>query len=169
PELKKVAEIMKEDFGAIGIKTNIKIFETGALNQTIIRPRKYDSLLFGEIIGKDLDLFAFWHSSQRNDPGLNVSQYASLKADKILEDSRNISDKDARLEKFAEFQNEIIKDVPAIFVYSPDFLYITPNKLKGFDMKSISIPSERFNTVYKWYIDTERVWTLINKLNSSIY
>lgn len=169
PELKKTAEIMKENWESIGIKINIKIFETGTLNQTIIRPRKYDSLLFGEIIGRDMDLFAFWHSSQRNDPGLNVSQYASLKTDKLLEESRTISDKDARLAKFQEFQNEISKDMPAIFTYSPDFLYIISDKLKGFDMKSISIPSERFNNINNWYIDTERVWTLINKINESTH
>ena len=52
---------------ALGADVEIKIFEAGDLNQNVIRPRKYDALLFGEIVGRDTDLFAFWHSSQRND------------------------------------------------------------------------------------------------------
>ena len=60
----------------------------GDLKQNVIRPRKYGSLLFGEVIGRDLDLFAFWHSSQRNDPGLNIAMYANPKADSLLETAR---------------------------------------------------------------------------------
>src|SRR3989344_2469416 len=90
PELKKVAEIAKEEWEKIGAQVEVKIFEAGDLNQNVIRPRKYDALFFGEIIGRDLDLFAFWHSSQRKDPGLNIALYANSKADKLLEDARKI-------------------------------------------------------------------------------
>ena len=75
----------------IGVKVNLQFFETSNLNQDIIRPRKYDALLFGEIVGRDMDLFAFWHSSQRNDPGLNIASYTNIKTDKILEGIRKMS------------------------------------------------------------------------------
>ena len=61
-ELKAVAQIIKEEWEDFGIVVNLKIFEPADLNQNVIRPRKYDALLFGEIIGRELDLFAFWHS-----------------------------------------------------------------------------------------------------------
>ena len=79
PELVKTAELIKQDLAVIGIKVDIKIFETGNLNQNVIRPRKYDALLFGTIINRESDLFAFWHSSQRKDPGLNVAMYTNAK------------------------------------------------------------------------------------------
>ena len=72
PELVKTAELIKQDLAQIGMKVNIKTFEVGNLNQEVIRPRNYDALLFGEIINQESDLYAFWHSSQRKDPGLNV-------------------------------------------------------------------------------------------------
>ena len=73
PELARTAELIQEDLGKIGMKVEIKTFEVGNLNQGVIRPRKYDVLLFGQIINHESDLFAFWHSSQRKDPGLNVA------------------------------------------------------------------------------------------------
>ncbi|HEY4511290.1 MAG TPA: peptide ABC transporter substrate-binding protein, partial [Candidatus Paceibacterota bacterium] len=63
-ELARTAELLKIQWQKIGVKVDVKIFEAGSLNQNIIRPRKYDALLFGEIINHDLDLYAFWHSSQ---------------------------------------------------------------------------------------------------------
>ena len=104
PELKQTAELLKEMWEKIGAKVDIKVFEIGDLNQNVIRPRKYDALLFGEIVGREPDPFAFWHSSQRNDPGLNVALYANIKVDKILEETRTIEDNIKRGEKYREFQ-----------------------------------------------------------------
>ena len=73
PELVKTAELIKQDLELIGMKVDIKTFAVGNLNQDVIRPRNYDALLFGEIINHESDLYAFWHSSQRKDPGLNVA------------------------------------------------------------------------------------------------
>ena len=73
PELKRVAELIKRDWETLGAQVDLKIFEWGALNQTAIRPRDYEALLFGEIVGRNPDLYSFWHSTQRLDPGLNIA------------------------------------------------------------------------------------------------
>lgn len=160
PDLKKTAEILKSEWEKLGAKIEIKTFDLGDLNQTVIRPRKYDALLFGEIIGRDLDLFAFWHSSQRNDPGLNIALYTNSKVDKILEDVRSISDPANRATKYLQFESEIRKDVPAIFLYSPNFIYIIPGNVKGFSIAYATVPSERFENVNEWHIETDRVWNI---------
>ncbi|MBU4476872.1 peptide ABC transporter substrate-binding protein [Patescibacteria group bacterium] len=164
PDLKKTAELVKAMWEEMGAKVNIKIYEIGDLNQNIIRPRKYDALLFGEIIGRDPDPFAFWHSSQRNDPGLNIALYANIKMDKLLEETRTISDESERGEKYKEFQKEIAKDAPAVFLYSPKFIYLMPSEIKGTEkMESVTVPSERFSQIHKWYIKTDKVWKIFAK------
>lgn len=158
PELKQTAELLKSMWKNIGVEVEIKIFEIGDLSQNVIRPRKYEALLFGEIIGRDPDPFAFWHSSQRNDPGLNIAMYANITVDGLLEEARAISDKDERNKKYKEFQKEVAKDMPAIFLYSPRFIYIIPEFLKMRDeIKNITIPSERFSQIHKWYIKTRKI------------
>lgn len=164
PELKETAYLLKSMWEKIGAKVEVKIFEQGDLTENVIRPRKYDGLLFGEIIGRDPDPFAFWHSSQRNDPGLNVAIYTNIKADKLLEDARGIQDEAKRAEKYKEFQEEVYKDMPAIFLFSPKFIYVIPKNLKGTDeMESVTVPSERFSTIHQWYKSTDKVWKIFAK------
>ena len=161
-DLKQVAEILKEDWTLLGAQVNVQTFDPSDLNQNIIGQRKYDALLFGETINRSLDLFAFWHSSQRN-TGYNVALYANSKADKLLEDARQISDKATRLKKYALFENEISNDIPAVFLYSPEFIYILPPKIQGFKSGLINNHSERFEEIYKWYIETDKIWNFLIK------
>jgi len=163
PELRESAELLKEMWGKLGIEVRLQIFESGDLNQNIIRPRKFDALLFGEIIGRDLDLFAFWHSSQRNDPGLNIASYTNSKVDKLLEEARRTTDPEKRIENYRTVVASVSADEPAIFLYSPEFIYILPKEIRGFSLGRTTIPSERFLDVHHWYVNTEKVWTVFTK------
>ncbi len=147
-------------------EVTLNFFDTGDLNQNVIRPRNYDALFFGEVIGRDLDLFAFWHSSQRNDPGLNVAFYTNITADKLLDEARTLSSREERIEKYWAFADAVEKDTPAVFVYSPDFIYVLPKAIHGSNITSVSIPSDRFLNVHEWYIDTDRVWNVFVKNKS---
>lgn len=162
-ELTKTAEIIKQDLLKIGIKVNIKTFETGNLNQNIIRPRDYETLLFGQIINYESDLSAFWHSTQRKDPGLNIAMYANAKVDKILEDASITIDEQSRIKKYAQFENEIKKDIPAVFLYSPNFIYVISKNLKGLSINHITSSSDRFSNIYSWYTETENIWKIFAK------
>jgi peptide/nickel transport system substrate-binding protein len=165
-DLKKVAELVKKDWENLGAKVNIKVFEFGDLSQNIIKTRKYDALLFGEIISKDLDLYAFWHSSQRNAPGLNVSMYVNSKVDKILEDVRSTSDQKQR-DSMRESFKKILKDeVPAVFLYSPEYIYVMSKEIDGYNLKSITNHSDRFYGIEKWFINTDNIWKIFVKNNN---
>jgi peptide/nickel transport system substrate-binding protein len=160
PELAQTAELIKEDLLKIGITVDVKTFEVGNLNQGVIRPRNYDALLFGQIVNRESDLYAFWHSSQRKDPGLNIALYTNAKVDKLLEDASTMTDEVARVKKYVQFEEEIKKDMPAVFLYSPNFIYVVSPKLLGFTLDHTTSPSERFEKIYSWYIDTEQVWKM---------
>lgn len=160
PDLTKTAEIIKENWEKLGVKVEIKQFELGDLQQNVIRPRKFDALLYGEVIGRDMDFYAFWHSSQRNDPGLNVAMYTNSTVDKLLEDARKTLDTASRIDKYKKFEAEVMKDIPAIFLYTPDFIYVTPNKVKNNDLGIITLPFERFININNWYIETNKLWKI---------
>lgn len=163
PELKESALIMKENWEKLGAIVEVKIFEIGDLNQNIIKTRKYDSLLFGKVVGKDLDLYPFWHSSGRNSPGLNIAMYTNIRADKILEKIRNTTDRTIRNEYFENLDKEIQNDIPAVFTYSPYFTYIVPQKIRNIELHTLGIPSERWSNVSTWYIETNKVWKIFLK------
>lgn len=160
PDLKSVAEIIKETLETLGVKIDIKVFDLSDLKQNIIRPRKYEALLFGTVVGRDLDLYPFWHSSQRNDPGLNIALYVNSQADKVLEEIRNSTDKTVRQEKYAEFEEMIKSDTPVVFLYSPNFVYLVPSKIKNINLDFLTTSSERFLNITEWYVETDKVWRI---------
>jgi len=119
--------------------------------------------LFGEIIDHESDLFAFWHSSQRKDPGLNVAMYTNAKVDKILEDASTNIDEQARMKEYTQFETYIAQDMPAVFLYSPNFIYVVSSKVNGLSLENIISPADRFANVYSWYTETENVWKIFAK------
>jgi peptide/nickel transport system substrate-binding protein len=163
PELTKVADKLRDAWQKLGAHVDIQVYETGDLNQNVIRPRKFDALLFGEVVGRDADLYPFWHSSQRNDPGLNIALYANSKVDKLLEDSRKQSDPERREADYKSFDQELKNDIPAVFLYAPNFIYVVPKDLYAVSIGNLSSPSDRFTTIRKWYIDTDNVWQIFVK------
>lgn len=163
PEMRATAEQVRDSWERMGARVDVKIFEQGDLNQNVIRPRKYDALLFGEIVGRELDLFAFWHSSQRNDPGLNIALYANSTADHLLEQLRVAQSEDEREAIYRKFKTEISKDIPATFLYSPDFTYVLPEDIDGLDLSSVATPSERFLDIYEWHTEVDHVWSFLAK------
>lgn len=160
PELKAAAELVAKDWQKFGAQVELKVFELGDLNQNLIRPRKFEALFFGEVVGRDPDPFAFWHSSQRIDPGLNVASYASLTVDKLLAEIRVSTNEESRLKKLLSFQEEIKQDQPASFLYAPQFIYLTPSKIQGLNLPVVVTPADRFSSVYLWYVKTEKIWSI---------
>lgn len=167
PELRAGAEIVKRMWDAVGIPTTIEYFDVSDLNQNVIRPRRYDALLFGMIVGRELDLFPFWHSSQRNDPGLNVAMYASADTDQLVTSARREADMEKRQELTARLAEELREEVPAIFLYTPTFSYQVPHDVRGISLPQITIASDRFAEVHHWYRRTERIWPIFNTTRST--
>ncbi|MBU6321659.1 MAG: peptide ABC transporter substrate-binding protein [Patescibacteria group bacterium] len=160
PELRAVADAVEADWEKLGIPVAIELYEPGDLSQNVIRPRKYDALLYGEVIGRDLDLYAFWDSKETADPGLNIALYANKSVDALLEDARANPDSAARLADLAKIETTVAADYPAVFLYAPDFVYTVPADLKGVALPEITTPADRFATVASWYRKTDAVWPL---------
>jgi peptide/nickel transport system substrate-binding protein len=163
PEFKKVAELISKQLLASGIKVNVKIFDENELYNNVIRTRKFDTLLFGQHVGRSEDLYAFWHSSQRIAPGLNISMYVNNKADKILESIRNENVEEKKIKLYNDLESIISSDIPAIFLYSPKYIYAIPKDLQGLEIIKLTVPSERFYNINSWYTKTERVLKLFNQ------
>src|SRR3989344_3103291 len=63
PELVATAGAVATQWRAAGIKVAVQVYPLSELNTNVIRPRAYDAVLFGEVVGRTADLFAFWHST----------------------------------------------------------------------------------------------------------
>lgn len=156
PELSQTAQVIKEMWRKIGVDAEIKILNSSDLETSVIRPRAYQALLFGEIFGHDPDPFAFWHTSQIKDPGLNIALYSNRKADSLLEEARRTSDNKKREELYRQFQKVVVDDAASIFLFSPVSFYGTRKSVQGVNIGRITLPHERFSHIEEWYIKTRR-------------
>ena len=155
-ENQKTAEIIKEHWENINVKVNLKIVSPSEIKKNI-KTRDYQTLLYGVITGFDPDPYPFWHSSQNQDPGLNLSVFSNREVDHVLEDARKINDEQIRHDKYVHFQNILITELPAIFLYSPTYAYALDEKIKGFEITRIAQPNDRFIGIEDWYIETKKV------------
>jgi peptide/nickel transport system substrate-binding protein len=158
PVLEKAAGILKGQWEALGVGLDIVNYPSSQLEQEIIKPRNYQILLFGEVLEMAPDPFPFWHSSQKKDPGLNLAKYENRDADKLLESARTSLNEEARAKKYDSFQNIVINDAPAVFLYNQAYAYYVSKDIKGINIEKAADPSKRFTNIADWYIKTKRVW-----------
>lgn len=158
PDITKTADLLVSMWKEIGAEVTVAAFEIGDLEEDVLRPRKYDAVLFGQGAGFDPDPFAFWHSSQRNDPGLNIAMYTNPKADMLLEEARKNNDAEKRRELYRAFQELIAVETPALFLYSPFYLYMPAQTAQNIAIDHITLPADRFGSVHEWYMQTKNKW-----------
>lgn len=158
PEYIKTAEIIKEQWRQIGVDVDLEHIGAGTIQQTIVQPRQYEALLFGEILPAKPDPYYFWHSTQTRSPGLNLALFKNKEVDKLLEEARKTADDSQRQEKYQEFQNKILELSPAIILYQPYYLFATTKNIHGLNIEQAALPAGRFNSTTDWHINVKRVW-----------
>ena len=156
PFLVEMANLLKEQWKILGVEVNIQTFDLSTLEREIIKPRNYEAILFGQVLGSILDPYPFWHSLQKIDPGLNLALYENKEVDKLLEEGRKTQGLPERKKIYEEFQNLLIEDSPAIFLLNPDYIYFVSQEIKGVKGGFIVDPSKRFSQIENWYIKTKR-------------
>lgn len=157
-EFKQVAELLSAFWQEIGVMTSVKYVNSKDFNKEVLRTRDYDVLLYGVIVGNDPDQFPFWHSSQVNFPGLNLSGYVNRNADVLLEQAQKESDPDKLVEIYLKLQDIIITEKPASFLFIPIYTYATSDKVQGIDATRIARPADRFADVNTWFVKTKGKW-----------
>jgi len=156
--LVSTAQLLEADWKKIGVELILVIMSPSEVSNTAIRNRNYQMLIFGNILKNNPDIFSFWHSSERFRPGLNLSLYNNEDVDGILESIRRDFNTESRLQNIQKLQSYITEDNPAIFLFSPFYLYAAPKNLGGFTTDLITTPSNRFDGITKWYLKTARVF-----------
>lgn len=156
--LPEIAKELKQQWDMAGFDTTIETVSLADLQNAVLPKNSFNILLFGEALGAIPDPFPFWHSSQKDYPGLNIANYTSKPADALLEKAREAQTTESRQANLEQFQNILTQDIPAIFLVRPDYIYALSEKINGFTVAKITEPSKRFSNVENWYLKTKREW-----------
>jgi peptide/nickel transport system substrate-binding protein len=156
--LTNTANQLRAAWQAIGVQANITVDSPGNIAANEIKNRSYEALLFGNALGASSDLYSFWDSSQRFSPGLNLAILGDSTVDSPIEAARQTSSTVVTASNLAQAQTEIESDYPAVFLYSPDYLYAAGANVLGVTTTDLlTDPSDRFLDVTGWYLNTARV------------
>jgi peptide/nickel transport system substrate-binding protein len=157
PQYSVLAEELKKQWAEIGVSVRPQFLNPEQLQQNALSAHSYDILLYGVSIGYDPDVFAYWHSSQARPGGLNFSEWKSARADVSLEVARTRLDPILREARYKNFEDEWLKDSPAVALYQPRVSYAYHQNATGFEVFPLTHASERLTNVEEWTVNTRLV------------
>ena len=157
PFLVATANNLKANWAKLGADVTVTVEPSQKIQEERIKSRNYEALLFGNVL-RNSDLYSFWHSSQARSPGLNLASYQNTTVDNLLDSIRKNFNQDKRESDLKKIQQAINNDRPAIFLFSPRYLYASPNDLGGFTETFLLTPADRFNGISNWFLRTNRVF-----------
>lgn len=159
PNYTKTAQYLLQAWGKLGVKAQVSYSGGEELQGSIIANHDYDALLYGVSIGVDPDVYAYWDSSQASITSqghLNLSEYKSSAADQAIEGGRTRSDPAIRAVKYKAFLTQWTKDLPAMPLYQPNYLYLTRGSVFNYERKSANAPADMYYNVDQWMVRQKR-------------
>jgi ABC-type transport system substrate-binding protein len=154
----RLAQALKQQWKEIGVKVVIEYWPAAELENEVISSRNYQALLIGQVLTSIPDPLPFWHSSRKREPGVNLALYESKEADKLLEEARAIVSLAQKKSLLEEFQDLLINDCPAVFLYQFDYIHFVSKNIQGYETTKVVSPAKRFSNISNWYLRTRRAW-----------
>ena len=162
-EYQKALETLLGQWRQLGISIDERVIDASDATQNFVQatlqPRAYDVLIYQLMIGRDPDVFAFWHSSQAVARGLNLANYANDLADDILTSARSTRGAALRNTKHLAFARQWLDDAPAIGLYQSTVNSVVSKSVRGLDGSDIIVsPGERFNSILYWTVGDRTIY-----------
>ena len=158
PFLEQTASLIKDSWEDLGVNVVIELRDPEDIVTNTLVTRDFPLLLFGNILSPKEDLYPYWHSSAALHPGLNLSSYQNQTIDEYLSTIRRTPNEVARQSLLKEINEQFLREVPAIFLYSTDFTLATSKHVRGTKPFQLWDPTDHLRRVDEWFVKTTRVF-----------
>lgn len=142
------AEILQRQLAKIGVRVTLRVMEWQAFLNTVVMPKKFDSVLLGWALSVTPDPYMIWHSDGDVPGGFNIVGYHSRECDRLIERMEHSTDP----EKTAALQRKIfariVTDNPYLFLVIPNSITVHSRSVKGI--------KPTINGIWEDYIDWEK-------------
>ncbi|MBI2475581.1 hypothetical protein HYV69_04145 [Candidatus Uhrbacteria bacterium] len=157
-EFSLVARYIKSQLETIGLEIEIITIPSQTFFDEVISPRNFELLLTTVMFDTTQDPYLFWHSSQIGSAGLNIVEYQNADVDKLLESARSTIKTEERQNDYKTFEEKIVDDLPAIFLYQSKYNYAVSRDIQNVKLDSIRVPFDRFANINEWYIKKKKTF-----------
>jgi len=122
-----LAQIMQHQLLQAGIKMKIRVMEWQAFLNTVVNPRKFESIILGWSLSLMPDARSIWHSSSDKKGGFNLVGYNNKSVDKLIEEGEITINRKKLGTIYQNIFQEISSDLPYLFLMIPNSI-TTVNK-----------------------------------------
>lgn len=136
----KVAEIIKNQLEAIGMKINL-IKASDSQYQNYLKNKNYDMILTGVYLPYSPDLNTYFGEN-------NLANFANEELKYLISEVKNITKVEVLQEKYARIQQIYNEQIPYVFLYNnKETLIYSPNLVGNIEPYGYNI----FNNITTWY------------------
>ncbi|MBR1802338.1 hypothetical protein IJ768_03930 [Candidatus Saccharibacteria bacterium] len=154
--LPEISEKLAEEIRSLGVEASVTVFDSGqdfVLNT--LSQRNYDILVYEIGLGTDPDLFAYFHSTEANQNGHNLSNYKNTVVSDLVLSARSTMNQDLRTKKYENFLKYFVDDVPALGIYQINMIYFVNKNVRSYSQDNhLVVATDRLYDVEHWGIET---------------
>jgi peptide/nickel transport system substrate-binding protein len=162
-DYERVLETLAGQWRQLGVQVDTVVIDPSDTSrnaaQETLQSRDYDVLIYQLSIGADPDVYAYWHSSQANSLGLNLSNYSNSIADDALVSARSRLEPTLRNAKYITFARQWLADAPAVGLYQSVAYYYTSYNDRSYNDKNVFVSQfDRYQDVLYWSVGSQTVY-----------
>jgi peptide/nickel transport system substrate-binding protein len=127
----RVAQVIQDNLNMLGIDAKINQYDWQTFRHRVITHHDFEAVLLSRAYLWDPDLFDLWHSSKTGEGDWNYLSYKNPDLDRLLEKARRTVNEGERVLIYRRVHRMIANDIPCIFLYSADGLYLANKRVQG--------------------------------------
>ncbi len=133
------AQILQYQLAKIGVEVKIRVMEWQAFLNTIVHPRKFETVLLGWSLALMPDAYPLWHSDSDKLGRFNLVGYKNSEVDKLIEKGSTTIDRNKLGEIYKTIFKKITDDIPYLFLYIPNSITVVNSEIKNIEPAFIGI------------------------------
>lgn len=162
-DYEKAANELAKQWKQLGFEINLDVVDgddpAQNIASSVLQPRNYDVLIYELFLGGDADVYAYWHSTQLVDSGLNLTNFSDPVSDDILVSARSRLEPNLRQAKYQSFANRWLQKSPAVALYESNFVYVAKPRIKTVSNNAYVVtPEAHFSDVVYWTVNQDSVY-----------
>ncbi len=133
------AQILQHQLKQIGVEVKIRVMEWQAFLNTVVHPRKFETVLLGWSLALTPDAYPLWHSDSTKIGRFNLVGYKNKQLDKLIELGSTTVNREKLAEIYKNIFTIISDDLPYLFLFIPNSITVVNKNIKNIEPTFIGI------------------------------
>jgi peptide/nickel transport system substrate-binding protein len=148
PVRKQVADWLIQSWRAIGVEAVPNFEKWSTIREQVVKNRDFEALLLGFRWGIDPDQSIVWSSDSLYD-AFNLGNYSNDQLDDLLDQAAASGDIEERQQRYAQVQNAIMTDLPALPLVFPNTTVALTERLEDVEVTAIFMRNRAFTELWQ--------------------